>query len=113
MSHKLTQSDKDLLELLDARGVEFDYGLPSGGYARLTLPSIERLLEVDKLQFDAYLYGISPERLQQWHDHMDNPHCHALNSKGEPCKAWVEPVWDPREFDPERDVYCRYHSGVT
>jgi hypothetical protein len=113
MTQTLTESEKALLERLHDRGVRFTYHLLTG-WVELNIEHLEHLLEVDdKLQFDADLSGLPAQLIQQWRDHRRHPRCHALNSKGEPCGAYVETVWDPREFDPERDVYCRYHSDVT
>jgi len=55
-------------------------------------------------------WKISPLHYRTWVAHCQDPHCHALNNRGEPCRHSIEVIWDPQAFDPGLDTLCEWHQ---
>lgn len=110
----MAETIAQVLQHLTEIGVGFyTKGPGNDGFCVISL-SIDDILKIERIgryEFLACRLGVSIDHLQAWESHISNQNCHAINKKGEPCKAGVATCWDIYDFNPDFDNYCYWHQG--
>ena len=121
---KLTKRHKQLLKNLADMGVEFvifrDYTL-TGGFMDISVSELREYLLNPKtylINIGATEAGVSIEKYKQWWKAKgeSNPmypwaRCRGIRTNGKRCKMGVK-LPQPHDFNPDIDLYCRYHSRL-
>jgi hypothetical protein len=101
--------NNDILETLSKAGIEFTVHLFDSNYI-LSPTEVLRYLEEPEL-FAAEKHGISLRVWKSWIEHYNNPTCHALTKKGNPCRNSIIRV-DLKNYVPGVSEYCAIHQNA-
>lgn len=84
-----------------------------GGWHMLSTYSMYKRWIKSRVEFGAFINGVSITRFKLWKAFYDNPQCTGLTKSGSQCQhaGLQDPTYGPTKFIPGKSDRCAIHGG--
>ncbi len=108
----MAESGGQLLEKIQAQGVNFVAYHPGAGHMTIPLNDMSEYLE-DAQVYVASKCGVTPTLYRLWLDHYQAPVCQALTENGDICSASLDRIEMPADFHAGESDRCSCHQTTS